>query len=73
MQPKALGSINYVINRRHTTLIRSQPKVASTAFSDFIRNASSKEKKRVYAKVLEGASERQRKQAEKAREVSGAD
>ncbi|MEX1214798.1 hypothetical protein [Saccharospirillum sp.] len=47
-------------------MFRRQPKVASTAFSDFIRYASSKEKKRIYAKVLEGASERQRKQIEQA-------
>jgi len=32
---------------------------ASTAFSEFIRNASAKEKKRVYAEVLEGATKRQ--------------
>jgi hypothetical protein len=49
-----------------------QPKVASTAFSDFIRNASSKKKKRVYAKILEGASERQRKQIEQAQQTSSA-
>ncbi|GGX69061.1 hypothetical protein [Saccharospirillum salsuginis] len=53
-------------------MFSSQPKVASTAFSDFIRNAPSKEKKRVYAKVLEGASERQRKQVEKAQEMAKA-
>lgn len=34
--------------------------VRSTRFSDFIRNASSGEKKRVYRVVLEKASERQR-------------
>ena len=33
--------------------------VASTPFSDFIRNASSGEKKRVYAKVMKMAAERQ--------------
>ena len=31
----------------------------STPFSDFIRNASSKEKKRVYTRVLKKATERQ--------------
>lgn len=50
-----------------------QPKVPSTAFSDFIRNASSKTKKRVYMKVLEGASERQRQQLEKAQRMSNLD
>jgi len=33
--------------------------VASTPFSDFIRNASSAEKKRVYAKVMKKATEHQ--------------
>jgi hypothetical protein len=33
--------------------------VATTRFSDFIRNASSGEKKRVYADVLKKATERQ--------------
>lgn len=33
--------------------------VASTPFSDFIRNASSAEKKRVYTKVMKKATERQ--------------
>jgi hypothetical protein len=33
--------------------------VESTPFSDFIRNASSEDKKRVYRQVLERASERQ--------------
>ena len=33
--------------------------VASTPFSEFIRNASSAEKKRVYKQVLEKATERQ--------------
>lgn len=34
-------------------------KVASTPFSDFIRNASSAEKKKVYKVVLQRATERQ--------------
>lgn len=39
----------------------SKPKtVRSTRFSEFIRTASSREKKRVYRRVLERASERQR-------------
>lgn len=36
-------------------------KVASTPFSDFIRNASSAEKKKVYKVVLERATERQQR------------
>jgi len=35
--------------------------ISSTRFSDFIRNASAREKKKVYEKVLERASERQRR------------
>ena len=34
-------------------------KIASTAFSDFIRNAKSDEKKRVYSEVLAKATEKQ--------------
>ena len=33
--------------------------VKSTTFSDFIRNASSREKKRVYTDVLKKATDRQ--------------
>lgn len=50
-------------------LFRSTKKVASTPFSDFIRNASLAEKKRVYADVLKKASERQRAQIERAAEL----
>ena len=38
---------------------KRKPKAASTPFSEFIRNASSAEKKRVYKHVLEKASESQ--------------
>ena len=39
---------------------KAKPKrVASTEFSDFIRNASSAEKKRVYTRVMKMAAERQ--------------
>ena len=38
---------------------RKSKAVASTPFSEFIRNASSAEKKRVYKRVLEKASESQ--------------
>jgi ribosomal protein L18E len=40
--------------------------VASTPLSDFLRNASSKEKKRVYRDVLTKASERQNRTLEEA-------
>ena len=38
---------------------RNLQTVASTPFSEFIRNASSAEKRRVYKRVLEEASESQ--------------
>jgi hypothetical protein len=38
---------------------RKPKEVSTTAFSEFIRNASSAEKKRVYKRVLEKASESQ--------------
>ena len=37
----------------------------TTPFSDFIRNASSREKKRVYSHVLKNASKRQNELVEK--------
>ena len=43
-------------------MLSAKPKtVASTPFSEFIRTASSAEKKQVYTQVLKKASERQRK------------
>jgi hypothetical protein len=41
------------------SLKRKSKAVASTPFSEFIRNASSAEKKRVYKRVLKKASESQ--------------
>ena len=38
---------------------RKPKEIASTPFSEFIRNASSAEKERVYKRVLEKASESQ--------------
>jgi hypothetical protein len=35
------------------------PEVSSTPFSEFIRSASSEEKKKVYSKVMKRASEQQ--------------
>lgn len=43
-------------------------KVASTPFSDFIRNASSGEKKKVYKVVLVRATERQKSVMQKLKE-----
>ncbi|OYV24942.1 MAG: hypothetical protein B7Z82_09145 [Halothiobacillus sp. 20-54-6] len=39
--------------------LKKTRKLESTPFSDFIRNASSEQKKRVYAGVLKEATERQ--------------
>ena len=45
----------------------SKPKsLPSTAFSDFVRGASSAQKKRVYGEVLKKATERQNAVAESA-------
>lgn len=43
-----------------STISKRKP-LASTPFSDFIRNASSGEKKRVYEDVMKKATERQRR------------
>jgi hypothetical protein len=43
------------------------PTLASTPFSDFFRNASSGEKKRVYEQVLKRATERQQSVIKKAK------
>ena len=43
------------------SLKRKTKAIASTPFSEFIRNASSAEKKRVYQRVLEKTSESQNK------------
>jgi len=42
----------------------------TTPFSDFVRNASSGEKKKVYARVLKTASESQKETIEKACSIS---
>jgi hypothetical protein len=48
-------------------IFRTKPrKVASTRFSEFIRNASSAERKKVYMVVLARATERQRRVLSKA-------
>jgi hypothetical protein len=48
-------------------MMKNSGKQTSTPFSDFFHNASSKEKKRVYAEVLRGATERQRQQIARAK------
>ena len=42
-------------------------KLASTPFSEFIRNASSEKKKRVYKVVIERSTQRQKEVIERAR------
>ena len=52
--------IGAVLNLKAMFFLKPKPKsVVSTEFSEFIRNASSAEKKRVYKRVLEKATERQ--------------
>ena len=51
---------------------KSAKKMKTTPFSDFIRNASSREKKRVYSHVLNNASKRQNDVVEKAEKEFGA-
>jgi len=50
-------------------LKKRPPVVESTPFSDFIRNASSAERKRVYGRVLKLASERQNRIIEEAEKL----
>mgnify|MGYP001602170072 CR=1 FL=1 len=53
-------------------IFRSKPKtVASTPMSEFVRNASSREKKRVYKVVLEKATERQQRVSREAAQRRG--
>ncbi|MCF6263903.1 MAG: hypothetical protein L3J24_10000 [Xanthomonadales bacterium] len=47
---------------------KSTKKLETSTFSEFIRNASSAEKKRVYARVLEKASLRQQQIIKEAKE-----
>ena len=51
-------------------MFKNSEKAVSTPFSDFIRNAKSGEKKKVYTQVLKGATERQNKQIEAAKAAS---
>lgn len=51
---------------------KSTKKLETTTFSEFIRNASAAEKKRVYARVLEKASIRQQQIIEEAK-AAGSD
>jgi len=50
-------------------IFRKRTAMKSTEFSEFIRNASSREKKRVYSDVMEKATERQMDVIHRARSV----
>lgn len=50
----------------HLTKLKPKAPKSSTPFSDFIREASSGEKKRVYSRVLEKATKDQKDLMEKA-------
>ena len=52
--------MSYASTKVMTMIVAKPKRVRETRFSDFIRNASAKQKKRVYSDVLERASERQR-------------
>lgn len=47
--------------------LKKKPAVASTPFAEFVRNASSAEKKRVYSVVLQKATERQQRVLDEAK------
>lgn len=70
MQLRVLRKAGHFITRGGVPMFRRPSKVVSTTFSDFIRNAPSRENKRVYAKVLKGTLERQRKQVEQVQSAS---
>ena len=49
-----------MVRYKMLSMLKAKPKIlASTPFSDFIRNASSREKKRIYTAVMKKATERQ--------------
>jgi len=52
-------------------MITKRRKVKSTAFSDFVRNASSREKRKFFAKVIEEATQKQKEVIAKANELDG--
>ncbi|MCU8028539.1 MULTISPECIES: hypothetical protein [Shewanella] len=52
-------------------MIIKRRKVKSTAFSDFVRNASSREKSDFFEKVIEEAIQKQKEVIAKANEIDG--
>ncbi|MCT8857497.1 hypothetical protein K5M76_09815 [Shewanella xiamenensis] len=52
-------------------MITKRRKVKSTAFSDFVRNASFMEKRKFFAKVIEEAIQKQKEVIAKANEIDG--
>ncbi|MGI1944775.1 hypothetical protein [Shewanella glacialipiscicola] len=52
-------------------MITKRRKVKSTAFSDFVQNASSREKSDFFEKVIEEAIQKQKEVIAKANEIDG--
>uniref|UniRef100_UPI0040473982 hypothetical protein n=1 Tax=Shewanella baltica TaxID=62322 RepID=UPI0040473982 len=52
-------------------MITKRRKVKSTTFSDFVRNASSREKRKFFAQVIEEAIQKQKEVIAKANEIDG--
>ena len=52
-------------------MITKRRRGKSTAFSDFVRNASSREKRKFFAKVIEEAIQKQKEVIAKANEIDG--
>lgn len=55
------------------SIFAKTPELATTPFSEFIRNAPAKEKKRVYADVLKRANDRQQRVLAKLNAIKKAD
>ena len=52
-------------------MITKRRKVKSTAFSDFVRNASFREKRKFFTKIIEEAIQKQKEVIAKANEIDG--
>lgn len=52
-------------------MITKRRKVKSTAFSDFVRNASFREKRKFFTKIIEEATQKQKEVIAKADENDG--
>lgn len=52
-------------------MIIKRRKVKSTAFSDFVRNASSSEKRNFFTKIIEEATQKQKEVIANANQIDG--